>query len=426
MDLIKNYSRNWHSLLSFAFCAVMIGGISALFAYTSNYADRYFHRIIHYSLYYSLIITPSGLFIIAYALRNYFPEVSGSGIPQAIASLNTKDVNFCGCLLSWRSAISKFFLTIGGFFAGASIGREGPTVQISAAIMHFLWRRGLAIDLNSGNIANGLILSGSAAGISAAFNTPIAGIVFAIEELSRSFDQNLSGTILTAVILSGLVAMGILGDYTYFGISNSFFELSFYSIFAIIVCGLIGGIFGGLFSKLLLILTKYLQFQQAKNYYIFVIFCGLLLSLLGIISSGDTFGSGYNEAKAILTSQQIQSVVWFYPVTKFLATLISYISGIPGGIFAPSLSIGAGLGKLVTYFMSYNIHMVIVLVMVGYFCGVIQSPITSVVIVNEMLDDHSMVFPVFLSAFIAYLAAKTINKTPLYESLAQRILVERE
>ena len=151
----------------------------------------------------------------AWAAHSLFPGSQGSGIPQAIAARHLKDDSVRSGLLSARLTIGKIILTLLGLACGASIGREGPTVQIGASIM-----LGTA-KLGGIGRERGLILAGSAAGVAAAFNTPLAGVVFAIEEMSRAFESRTSGLVLIAVILAGMASLGLVGNYNYFGHSTS-------------------------------------------------------------------------------------------------------------------------------------------------------------------------------------------------------------
>ena len=148
-------------------------------------------------------------------------------------------------MLSLRIAFGKILVTLVALASGASIGREGPTVQVGASIMHALRRyaRFPALDID-----RGLVLAGGAAGIAAAFNTPLAGVVFAIEELSRSFEERTSGVILTAVIVAGVTALALVGNYTYFGRTSVALTVPQMWV-AVPVCGILGGLLGGLFSR---------------------------------------------------------------------------------------------------------------------------------------------------------------------------------
>ena len=237
----------WQRRLVFWGGAVMVGGVASLFSLGSEYANHYFHKILEISPYLPLAVTPIGLATVAYLTRKFVPGAAGSGIPQCIAAISLETNEERSKLLSVRIAIGKVFLTLLSLLSGASIGREGPTVQVGASIMFFMSRfaRFSRIELEKG-----LILAGGASGVAAAFNTPLAGIVFAIEEMSRSFEERTSGTMITSVVISGVVSLYFLGNYTYFGRTSVSIPLNA-SWLSVAVCGCIGGVLGGIFSRML-------------------------------------------------------------------------------------------------------------------------------------------------------------------------------
>ncbi|MER9167980.1 chloride channel protein, partial [Mesorhizobium australicum] len=211
--------RVWQPRLVFWAGAISIGLISVLFAVLADKAQALFHVVIGndggWRFYLPLAITPLGFVLCAWLAHAVFPGSQGSGIPQAIAARHLRDDDDRSHILSLRLVVGKIALTLVGLFCGASIGREGPTVQVGASLMLQAARwGGMAAQ------ARGLILAGSAAGIAAAFNTPLAGIVFAIEEMGRTYEARTNGLVLTAVILAGLASLGVLGNYTYFGVSK--------------------------------------------------------------------------------------------------------------------------------------------------------------------------------------------------------------
>jgi H+/Cl- antiporter ClcA len=265
---------------------------------------------------------------------------------------------------------------------------------------------------------------GGAAGIAAAFNTPIAGIIFAIEEMARFYEERATGLLLVAVIIAGLAALAVLGNYTYFGESSASLT-GVHSWIAVFMCGVVGGLLGGTFSRLLLEGLKWLRPLMVRYWLVVATASGLAIACLGLLSDGSSYGTGYDQARHILLGHA--TVDWTFPFYKIGATMSSYLSGAPGGIFSPSLSIGAGLGgDLSVLIPNVPTSAVVLLGMVGYFTGVVQTPLTASVIVMEMVDDQSMVFPVITTAFIALGASKLICKTPIYWALAEEFLAEKQ
>jgi H+/Cl- antiporter ClcA len=409
-------SGTWRRRLVFLLGAIATGYVAVGFAVASNSAQAFFQKAVSLTPYLALVITPAALGVSAFLARRFFPGSQGSGIPQAIAAHDPLHPEGRDRLLSLRTAAGKIGLCLLGLLGGASIGREGPTVQVGAAIM-------IAAGKVSGmGREPGLILAGSAAGIAAAFNAPLAGIVFAIEEMSRSFEQRVSSLVLIAVILAGIAAQTVLGNGTYFGATSA--SLPGPQCWAVVVtAGVIGGVLGGVFSRLVIAITRRAPtaFGGAfrRHPVIFAAGCGLLLAVIGIAGGGTTYGTGYEQARDAL--QGTSHLSWAFAPLKLLATLISSICGIPGGLFSPSISVGAGIGSaLSTVFTSTPAGAVVLLGMVGYFAGVVQAPVTAFVIVMEMTDDQAMLIPLMASAVIAYGVSRLLCPEALYHALAEQ------
>ncbi len=404
----------WKSRVVFWLGAVLVGLAAVLFAVAAERANELFEYLMTGRSWLPLLWTPVLLVLVAWLTQRFFPGAQGSGIPQAIAALESADHSHRSRLLSMRIAFGKIILTFIGILSGASIGREGPTVHIGASIMYSL---GQLARFPLHFLDRGLILAGSAAGLAAAFNTPLAGIVFAIEEMSRSFEERTSGTMLTAVVFAGVTAVAIQGNYSYFGSTTAELRLGA-GWLAVLVCGLGGGMLGGTFSWLLVEGTSWIAPLQRRRPLLIAAVCGLILAALGLLSGGSTFGTGYSEASRLVTGTGTMDAG--FPAYKFLATLVSYLTGIPGGIFAPSLATGAGLGSALTgIFTTVPGTALIVLAMAGYFSGVVQTPITSMVIVMEMTDNQTMLLPIMATSFIAYVVSRAICREPIYRALAR-------
>ncbi|MBK6974795.1 MAG: chloride channel protein [Sterolibacteriaceae bacterium] len=413
--------RRWLRRLVFWGGAIAVGFAATVFAILGFYADEAFHDAIATNRWLSLAILPAGVALIAFVTQRLFPGSQGSGIPQTIAALQLDDGPARGKLLSMRIAMGKMLLTTLGLLSGASVGREGPTVQIGASIMHSLGR---FARFPSHEISRGLILAGAAAGVAAAFNTPLAGIVFAIEELSRSFEHRTTGTVITAVIFAGVTSLAVLGNYTYFGETTAALSIE-QGWLAILVCGAAGGLLGGAFARMLLAMSAGLPGRIGRwigdRPVAFAAACGMVLALIGIASGDTTYGTGYQQAKLLLEGSS--DVPQSFGILKLLATLVSFVSGIPGGIFAPSLAIGAGLGANLAHILPDTPAGALVLLgVVAYFTGVVQAPLTAFIIVMEMTANHGMVFPLMATALIAQGASRLVCKEPLYKGLAEGFL----
>ncbi len=365
-----------------------------------------------------LAVTPLGFGLSCWLSRRYFPNSGGSGIPQVIAARHLQGAAARQKLVSLRVAAGKVVLLLLGLLCGASIGREGPTVQVGASVM-------FAIGRLSPRRQPGLLLAGASAGVAAAFNTPLAGIVFGIEEMSRSFEARTSGIILGAVIAAGITALSLQGDYTYFGTTHAVLGGSVQGLLAVPLLGVAGGLLGGGFSRGLILFGAGLPGRMGRvlrrHPVAFAVLCGLMVAVCGLLSDGAVFGTGYTQARGLV--QGTGTVPPFFGPLKLIATLASSVSGIPGGIFAPSLAVGAGLGHSAAALLpGAPAQALVVLGMVAYFAGVVQAPITAFVIVTEMTNDHALLVPLMLASVIGYASSKLVCPEGVYHALAHNFV----
>ncbi|HEX7853034.1 MAG TPA: chloride channel protein [Sphingobium sp.] len=408
-------SIRFRTRLSFMGGAVLIGLVALIFAQAADLANHLFHRLVTAAPLLPLVLTPAMFALLAWASRRFAPYSGGSGIPQVIAAIRMPPASpLFSALLSLRSALLKCVLTVGGLLAGASVGREGPTVQISAAILTAV-HQALRVPVRSATI-----IAGGAAGVAAAFNTPIAGVTFAIEELASSYEQRTTLLIMAAVIISGMVALGLAGDYLYFGLVTERLPFAM-AIVAIPLAGVFGGLTGGLFSRLLLGWNfadrPWLRWLRARPVRAALV-CGIVVALVGY-GSGMSWGTGYEPARAAITGED-DMPLWFGAV-KFLSTLATAVSGIPGGIFAPSLATGAGLGNMLHAGLpDMPEGPIILLGMVAYFTGVVRAPLTAVIVITETTASRGLLLPLLATAIIADAVAGLVCRERLYHGLAHK------
>lgn len=411
----------WGGRLVFWGCAIVVGLAAVAFALLSDKAGETFVHFAERFPWLPFVLTPAAGAALLWLTREYFPGVQGSGIPQVVAEIRRPAQGPWRPLVSLRIALGKIVLGVAAVGAGFSFGREGPTVQVGASLMA---AAGRFMPTTLRIHRQHLLVAGGAAGIAAAFNAPLAGIVFAIEELSRSVESRLSGVVIAAIVLAGVVAQHFLGSENYFG-RVVFFGESNELFYTVLVCAVVTGVAGGVFARMLLIpVTGWkgrLADFRAAHPYAFVVFCGLLLAALGTVSGGVTWGSGFTEAEALLSGRE--EVPWYFGPAKFVATVLSYLSGLPGGIFAPSLAIGAGIGQdLLPLLIDHAFPTsVLVLCMVGFLAATTQAPITAFIIVMEMVAGYSLVMSLMATALIASVVSRMISK-PLYATLAEHML----
>ena len=401
---------------------VVIGGlligVTAIFvAASAVLAQGVFREIVTFAPLSALVITPIGFMAVSWLTLRFAPGAGGSGIPQVVLSLDVRDESFRSQLVSLKIGVAKVLVLPVGLAIGASIGREGPTVQIGASIMYAVSRhfpRGTA----------GLIAAGAGAGVAAAFNTPLAGIVFAIEELTRALDSRLTSLIAGTVVAAGFASLMLVGDYAYFGqLPGGLTKWQDWA--AVPLVGTVGGLAGGLFCAILagVLRGSWRQLGRltAARPAVFAAVCGLFVALCGLLSGGASYGTGYDVAFGMLHGSAPAD--WTFAPLKFLATLISAMSGIPGGIFAPSLAIGAGIGlDLASALPDVPVAAIALMGMVAFLTGVVQAPITAVVIVTEMSGNHALIVPLLLVALLARQVARLVAPKGFYHAQADTIL----
>jgi H+/Cl- antiporter ClcA len=408
----------WRTRAKLWFAALLAGLMVVAFAELADMALALFGRLTTGRPWMPFVLAPTIGMLTVWLTRRLCPGAAGSGIPQVIAATwlaaKGKPVN---TLLSLRIAFGKIILGALALVGGFSAGREGPSVQVAASVMHSIHN---IFPSSRALRAQDLILAGGAAGVAAAFNTPLAGIVFAIEELGRRLETRTSGVLVSTIIISGLVAVALHGNYNYFG-QLKVINQDRTIVLPIIVTGLVCGSLGGLFSRLMLWPQKRVDLKlwrwRAEHPIYFAGACGLLIAIIGLVGGGLSYGSGY-----MITSQVVSGELelpWHAPITRFLATIVSYYSGIPGGIFAPALAVGASLGSNLAQLSGIPADTIpiIALCMAGFLAAVTQAPITSAIIVMEMIDGHEMVISLMAVTLIAKAVSARLSPE-LYQQLA--------
>ena len=390
--IVKKTSRYWKRTCAWILAPVLIGLVGVGMAQASDYAFEINTWIVNRIPWASILYMPAGFALIAYIARRFFPGTQGSGIPQTIAVIDDPDHKKKSNLLSVKILVGKIAMLLGGLTIGASIGREGPTVQVGASIMHAFYGYG---TLRTAAQRRMLALSGGAAGIAAAFNTPLAGIMFAMEELTKKYIFNAHSSTLLTVILSGLISMALVGNYTYFGYTNESLSL-LTNIPAILVCGIAGGLTGGLFSLIVqkISVTPPPKIRKAiqEHPLIFAAICGLVVAILGLLTDGLVYGTSYQPTRMTLESDST-CLVWYY-----------------GALFPNLAPHGA----------------IIILVMSAYLSGVTRSPLTSFIITMEMTGSHQMLLALMAVSLLATLVSRYVTPVPLYHALSQKFIAPQE
>lgn len=373
----------------------------------------------------ALLWTPALSAAIVWAVRRWCPGASGSGVPQVCAALDPRvEPVQRERFVSLRLSCAKVLAVSGGLLAGLSTGRQGPSVQVAAGVM-LSARRWLSP--RSGVNERELLVAGGAVGIAAAFNTPLGGIVFAIEELTRRIEQRNSGLMLAAIVVGGLVAVSAFGNFSYFGRVHVEVTAWWSLLLPGALVALGAGLFGGLLARLLIASSAGLPDRISgwrRRYPVrFAAACGFVVALIGLISQGAAVGGGHHHTRELLSAASAQEHAFLtFTGLKFIASWLSAWSGVPGGIFGPALSIGASWGADVAALTgSPHLPALIALGMAGFLAAVTQAPITAMIIVMEMTDGHAMVLSLMGCALVASLVSRMVSR-PLYATLSEMLI----
>ena len=404
----------------------LAGGVVVLFTLLSHIAYEFFEGLQSRApAWLMLVWTPLITAGIVWVTRRFFPMAGGSGIPQVVAALEpTLDDRGRSHFVSIKLTIAKVVLATAGLAGGLSVGREGPSVQVAAGVMLHCqrWLRQRRAVVN----AHGLLVAGGAAGIAAAFNAPLAGVVFALEELSRRLETRYSGVIIAAIVLAGLMGVSAFGNAAYFG-TVKVPQLGWSSVIPGILVAVCGGLAGGLMAKLLILS---LAGQSADRFSAwrrtypvrFAAAVGLVIAVIGMVSGGMTSGSGTEAARELLHAEEPIAGADTFGLLKFVATWLTAWTGVPGGLFAPSLSVGAGIGYNVSMLMGHGVNTAFIAMgMAAFLAAVTQAPLTAFIIVMEMIDGRPMVLSLMAVAMVASTISRMISR-PLYETLAARMV----
>ncbi|MFS4457747.1 chloride channel protein [Bdellovibrio sp. HCB2-146] len=358
-----------------------------------------------------------GSFLIGY----YFSkEALGSGIPQTIAAMELSESKspLLQKLFSFPMLVVKIIGSCICVIGGGVSGREGPTLQVSAAIFYQLsrfWPKRLPQPP-----LPAVILAGGAAGIASAFNTPLGGIVFAIEELSKSHISLVRTAVFQAVIIAGILAQLFLGNYLYLGEVN-FGTFPIAALLQTILIAGIVGVCGSAFAEALYRFGKWRVQKTLPTKLALTLLCGILLSATIYFCGPSTVGAG--KAVMVKLLQDPGHVDPLLPVARIFGNLFTYTGGVVGGIFAPSLSSGAALGQMIANVFGFeSVKLLILVGMVAFLTGITRTPFTSFVLVLEMSSSHDVILYLMLSSVIANVSARIVSPKGFYEQAAHDIV----
>ena len=363
-----------------------------------------------------LVVPIIGSLAMGYLLFKYFPDARGSGVPQTKAALYAR-----GGYISPGTVFGKFFCTSATLASGIPLGREGPAVQVGAGIASVLGR---AIGLSPEKV-KALVPVGAAAAVAAAFNTPLAAVLFALEEVVGDLHAPVLGSVVLASATSWAMLRLLLGNDPLFKVPQyQLVNPVEFGVYAIL--GVLGGLISVAFTKLLLTLReRFLRFPR-KTVWLQPVAGGLLVGIMGWFVP-QTLGVGYKYVGDALNGSMVLKLMVLLLVLKFFAVVTSYASGNAGGIFGPSLFLGAMLGGIVgtvahRLLPSYTaVPGVYALVGMGTaFAGIVRAPMTSVVMIFETTRDYAVIVPLMISNLVSFFISTRLQRKAIYEVLAEQ------
>lgn len=420
---------NVQQALPFWVASLLTGIMAVGYARLFSYAEQGTRLLFGSNRWSIFLLTPLCFLLAWWIVQRWAPNARGSGIPQVMAAIelaNPKHQHKIGKLLSIRIVFVKIVSSLMMVLGGGAIGREGPTIQIAGSVFYVInkWIPARWPKLSD----QSYILTGAAAGLAAAFNTPLGGVVFAMEELARTHIRYFRTALFAAVIIAGLTAQGLLGPYLYIGYPRVN-DLRFTIFFAVGATALLAGLGGALMSRLILAVLKWRHsFTGRYANMLFVLASGLLVASVAFFFNSEILGSGKELMTSFLFTGE-KHEEWHGVLLRIMGPVISFTSGAAGGIFAPSLAAGASIGAYTAGLLDLvgaNANIIILGGMVGFLTGVTRTPFTSAILVLEMTDRHSVIFHLLVAAMIAQLAALLIDKRSLYDHLKSPYLQEED
>ena len=357
-----------------------------------------------------------GSLVMGYLLYKYFPDARGSGVPQTKAALYAR-----GGFISLSTVLGKFFCTSVTLASGIPLGREGPAVQVGAGIASVLGR---ALGLRPERV-KALLPVGAAAAVAAAFNTPLAAVLFTLEEVVGDLHAPVLGSVVIASATSWGVLRLLLGNEPLFQVPQYQLVTS-WELIAYGLLGIAGGVVSAAFTQLLLRLRAWFKQQPAKTVWFQPVAGGLVVGVMGWFVPA-VMGVGYQYVGDVLNDSLTLKLMLTLLVLKLVATAVSYASGNAGGIFGPSLFLGAMLGGAVGsvaqhFFPSYvaSPGAYALVGMGAAFAGIVRAPMTSVVMIFEITRDYAVIVPLMVSNLVSYFISSRLQKEPIYEVLAEQ------
>lgn len=423
----EQIKRNILQAVPFWIGSVLTGLAAVVYAKLFAWSEALLQWIVEYNALLLFVFTPVAFVLSWWLVDRYAPYAKGSGIPQVMASIELatprerfKIKQLLNLKIIGIKVLSSMVLVSGG----GAVGREGPTIQIAGSIFRFVHRM-LPRWWPRISIQN-MIMTGAAAGLAAAFNTPLGGIVFAVEELARVHFNYFKTALFTAVIVAGLTAQTLAGSYLFLGYPNTH-GVTMGMVVPVLAVAIICGLLSSYLSAAMLRISRFRsRLRKSSHQILFLILTALIIASLAYFVNYEILGSGKSLMERLLFSEN-KSEPWYMPLFRMVGPALSFTSGGAGGIFAPALSAGASFGAFFAGIFQYSAEQTNVLIlagMVAFLTGITRAPFTSAIIVLEMTDRHSLIFFLMMASMVASLSAFVLRRKGLYESLKNNYLHE--
>ena len=363
-----------------------------------------------------VLVPTLGSLVTGFLLFRFFPDARGSGIPQTRAAIFIHDGR-----ISLRTVVGKFLCCSASLASGIALGREGPSVHIGAGISSVIARR---LGLSTAQV-RWLVPVGASAALAAAFNTPIAAVLFSLEEIMGDMHAPILGSVVLSSTTSWMVLHLVLGDEPLFHVA-AYHLVDPAELLVYAVLGIVGGLGSVGFVRLLLELRKGFARLPRPTVWLQPVVGGLCVGIMGFFVPA-VLGVGYDHVDQALSGELVLRVVVLLAVLKIVATAVCYASGNAGGIFGPSMFIGAMIGGAV----GHVAHLLFpestagpgayALVGMGTaFAGIIRTPLTSVIMIFEVTRNYTIIVPLMISNLIAFYISQRFQREPIYEALARQ------
>lgn len=429
-DNIRNEQLKYNLLQAIPFWigSVITGFFAVLYAQVFAWGEHLMNFIFDWHAWMIFIIAPIGFVLSWWLVKEFAPNAKGSGIPQVMAAVelaNPKEHKKIRSLLSLKIIIFKIISSVVLVIGGGAVGREGPTIQIAGSVFRKVneylpewWPK-----ISKKN----MIMTGAAAGLAAAFNTPLGGIVFAVEELSKTHINYFKTALFTAVIIAGLTAQTLAGSYLYLGYPKTN-DVSLMVMFPIVLVAATAGILASQLSVIMLKINgwKKKKLKTDKANVIFLVICALIIASIAYFINREILGSGKEIMERVLFTKD-KHEDWYVPILRMLGPTLSFTSGGAGGIFAPALTAGASIGSVISgaiHLTPNETNVVVLGGMVAFLTGITRAPFTSAIIVLEMTDRHSLIFHLMLAGMVSSIASILVSRHSLYDVLKVNFLTE--